>query len=105
MTGKPFILAAGRTSPACPVSGRDDAKLIAQLGHGVFRKLVDGGKPSFGFINGLALGGGLEVALNCTYRTVQDSAPAVGLPEVMLGLVPLGRRLPGAEPGRCRRRP
>ena len=40
------------------------------------------------FVNGLALGGGLEVALHCTYRTVQDSAPALGLPEVMLGLVP-----------------
>ncbi|HEX6875960.1 MAG TPA: 3-hydroxyacyl-CoA dehydrogenase NAD-binding domain-containing protein, partial [Nocardioidaceae bacterium] len=64
------------------------AKLIAQIGHGVFRKLGDGGKPSFGFVNGLALGGGLEVALHCTYRTVQDSAPALGLPEVMLGLVP-----------------
>ncbi|HET7533155.1 MAG TPA: 3-hydroxyacyl-CoA dehydrogenase NAD-binding domain-containing protein [Nocardioidaceae bacterium] len=89
VTGKPFILAAGADlSGLSGLSGRDDAKLIAQLGHGVFRKLVDGGKPSFGFINGLALGGGLEVALNCTYRTVQDSAPAVGLPEVMLGLVP-----------------
>ena len=41
-----------------------------------------------GFVNGLALGGGLEVALHCTYRTVMDSAPALGLPEVMLGLVP-----------------
>jgi 3-hydroxyacyl-CoA dehydrogenase/enoyl-CoA hydratase/carnithine racemase len=89
VTGKPFILAAGADlSGLSGLSGRDDAKLIAQLGHGVFRKLVDGGKPSFGFINGLALGGGLEVALNCTYRTIQDSAPAVGLPEVMLGLVP-----------------
>ncbi|HLN78926.1 MAG TPA: 3-hydroxyacyl-CoA dehydrogenase NAD-binding domain-containing protein [Nocardioidaceae bacterium] len=89
VTGKPFILAAGADlSGMTGLSGRDDAKLIAQLGHGVFRKLVDGGKPSFGFINGLALGGGLEVALHCTYRTVQDSAPAIGLPEVMLGLVP-----------------
>jgi len=61
---------------------------VAELGHAVFRKLQDGGKPSFGFVNGLALGGGLEVALHCTYRTVMDSAPALGLPEVMLGLVP-----------------
>ncbi|MGH3333449.1 MAG: 3-hydroxyacyl-CoA dehydrogenase NAD-binding domain-containing protein, partial [Nocardioidaceae bacterium] len=67
---------------------REDARLIAELGHGVFRKLVDGGKPSFGFVNGLALGGGLEVALQCTYRTIQDTAPAVALPEVFLGLVP-----------------
>lgn len=89
VTGKPFILAAGADlSGMKGLRGRDDAKLIAQMGHGVFRRLVDGGKPSFGFVNGLALGGGLEVALNCTYRTVQDSAPAVGLPEVMLGLVP-----------------
>ena len=89
VTGKPFILAAGADLSAMTgLRGRDDALLIAQLGHAVFRKLGEGGKPSFGFVNGLALGGGLEVALHCTYRTVQDSAPAVGLPEVMLGLVP-----------------
>ena len=88
VTGKPFILAAGADLSSVKIASRDDAKVIAQVGHGVFRKLVDGGKPSFGFVNGLALGGGLEVALHCTYRTVQDSAPALGLPEVMLGLVP-----------------
>lgn len=88
VTGKPFILAAGADLSSVRISGREDAEVIARLGHGVFRRLVDGGKPSFGFVNGLALGGGLEVALHCTYRTVQDTAPAVGLPEVMLGLVP-----------------
>ncbi|MFP5253266.1 MAG: 3-hydroxyacyl-CoA dehydrogenase NAD-binding domain-containing protein [Actinomycetes bacterium] len=89
VTGKPFILAAGADlSGLSGLGGRDDAKTIAQIGHGVFRKLGDGAKPTFGFVNGLALGGGLEVALHCTYRTVQDSAPALGLPEVMLGLVP-----------------
>ncbi|MGZ4493217.1 MAG: 3-hydroxyacyl-CoA dehydrogenase NAD-binding domain-containing protein [Nocardioides sp.] len=89
VTGKPFILGAGADLSGVPgISNRDDAKLIAQIGHGVFRKLGEGGKPSFGFVNGLALGGGLEVALHCDYRTVQDSAPALGLPEVMLGLVP-----------------
>ncbi|HEU4515562.1 MAG TPA: 3-hydroxyacyl-CoA dehydrogenase NAD-binding domain-containing protein [Nocardioidaceae bacterium] len=88
VTGKPFILAAGADLSSVRIAGREDAETIARIGHGVFRKLVDGGKPSFGFVNGLALGGGLEVALHCTYRTVQDSAPALGLPEVMLGLVP-----------------
>ena len=89
VTGKPFILAAGADLTGLTgMRGRDDALLIARIGHGVFRKLGEGGKPSFGFVNGLALGGGLEVALHCTYRTVQDSAPALGLPEVMLGLVP-----------------
>ena len=103
VTGKPFILAAGADLSSVKIAGRDDAEVIAKIGHGVFRKLVDGGKTSFGFVNGLALGGGLEVALHCTYRTVQDSAPALGLPEVMLGLVPgwggayLAPTLVGAE--------
>jgi 3-hydroxyacyl-CoA dehydrogenase/enoyl-CoA hydratase/carnithine racemase len=88
VTGKPFILAAGADLTSIQGGGPDAVRIVAELGHAVFRKLQDGGKPSFGFINGLALGGGLEVALHCTYRTVMDSAPALGLPEVMLGLVP-----------------
>jgi len=93
VTGKQFILAAGADLTALQASGADGIRTIAELGHAVFRKLRDGNaehaaKPSFGFINGLALGGGLEVALHADYRTVIDSVPAVGLPEVMLGLVP-----------------
>lgn len=88
VTGKPFILAAGADLTSVAGGGPDGVRVIAELGHAVMRKLQDGGKPSFGFINGLALGGGLEVALHCTYRTVMDSAPALGLPEVMLGLIP-----------------
>ncbi|WP_121252865.1 3-hydroxyacyl-CoA dehydrogenase NAD-binding domain-containing protein [Nocardioides ferulae] len=88
VTGKPFILAAGADLTSISGGGPDAVRVVAELGHAVFRKLGDGGKPSFGFVNGLALGGGLEVALHCDYRTVMDSAPALGLPEVMLGLVP-----------------
>ena len=92
VTGKPFILAAGADLTSIQGGGPDAVRIVAELGHAVFRKLgqpvSEGGKPSFGLINGLALGGGLEVALHCTYRTVMDSAPALGLPEVMLGLVP-----------------
>ncbi|MBB6626169.1 enoyl-CoA hydratase/isomerase family protein [Nocardioides sp. KIGAM211] len=92
VTGKPFILAAGADLTSIAGGGEDGVRIVAELGHAVFRKLHDGvdgrSKPSFGFVNGLALGGGLEVALHCDYRTVMDSAPALGLPEVMLGLVP-----------------
>ena len=62
--------------------------MIAQLGHHVFGKLSDLGVPSFAFVNGLALGGGLEIALNSTYRTVDASAAAIALPEVFLGIIP-----------------
>ena len=62
--------------------------MIAQLGHHVLGKLSDLGVPSFAFVNGLALGGGLEIALNADYRTVDASAPAIALPEVFLGIIP-----------------
>lgn len=93
VTGKPFILAAGADlSSLQAAAAKGGIRTIAELGHAVFRKLGVGAngvkKPSFGFINGLALGGGLEVALHADYRTVIETVPAVGLPEAMLGLVP-----------------
>ena len=44
--------------------------------------------PTFAYINGAAMGGGLELALHCTYRTVSSGVRAVSLPEVFLGFVP-----------------
>jgi 3-hydroxyacyl-CoA dehydrogenase/enoyl-CoA hydratase/carnithine racemase len=67
---------------------RERALGIAHLGHAVFRRLGELGVPSFCFINGVALGGGLEVALHCTYRTISSGAPMVAFPECFLGLVP-----------------
>jgi 3-hydroxyacyl-CoA dehydrogenase/enoyl-CoA hydratase/carnithine racemase len=39
-------------------------------------------------VNGVALGGGLEVALHSTYRTVSAAAGMLATPEVFLGLIP-----------------
>lgn len=89
ITGKQYILAAGADlSDITLVRSKDDARMIAQLGHHVFGKLHELGMPAFTFINGLALGGGLEIALNSTYRTVDSSAAAIALPEVFLGIIP-----------------
>jgi len=54
--------------------------------------------PSFAFINGVALGGGLEIALHCTYRTISAGAGMVAFPECFLGLVPAGA-VPTCCPG------
>ncbi|QGU28741.1 3-hydroxyacyl-CoA dehydrogenase NAD-binding domain-containing protein [Microbacterium oryzae] len=89
ITGKPYVFAAGADlSQMNALRKRDDALLVAQQGHHVLGKLSDLGVPSFAFVNGIALGGGTEIALNSTYRTVDASAAAIALPEVFLGLVP-----------------
>jgi 3-hydroxyacyl-CoA dehydrogenase/enoyl-CoA hydratase/carnithine racemase len=89
VTGKPFILAAGADlSKVTEIPSREVGKLLAQLGHHALGKLGTLGVPSFVFINGLALGGGLEIALNADYRTVDTTVPAIALPEVFLGLIP-----------------
>jgi 3-hydroxyacyl-CoA dehydrogenase/enoyl-CoA hydratase/carnithine racemase len=89
ITGKPFILAAGADlSKVSEIPSKKVAKQLAQLGHHVPGKLGDLGVPTFVFINGLALGGGLEIGLNATYRTIDAAAPAVALPEVFLGIIP-----------------
>ena len=89
LTGKPFILAAGADLKGVAlVTRREQAVEIGRLGHRVFGRLGDGPVPTFAFVNGLALGGGLELALNCTYRTVHAAVAGVAQPETFLGLVP-----------------
>jgi 3-hydroxyacyl-CoA dehydrogenase/enoyl-CoA hydratase/3-hydroxybutyryl-CoA epimerase len=57
--------------------------------HKLFRRMETCGKPLAAAINGVALGGGLELALACHYRVIEDGPKAgVGLPEVTIGLLP-----------------
>jgi 3-hydroxyacyl-CoA dehydrogenase/enoyl-CoA hydratase/carnithine racemase len=89
ITGKPFILAAGADlSGISKVTSREQGKIIAQVGHAIFGKLDTASIPTFAFVNGLALGGGLELALHCHYRSVSASARGIGLPECFLGMFP-----------------
>ncbi|KUR63367.1 3-hydroxyacyl-CoA dehydrogenase NAD-binding domain-containing protein [Arthrobacter sp. ATCC 21022] len=89
VTGKPYFLVAGADLSAVKtLKEREHGLWMAQLGHEVYGTLVNLGVPSFAFINGLALGGGLEIALQSTYRTVSTGAGALALPEAFLGLVP-----------------
>ncbi len=88
LTGKPFIFAAGADLSALSfITSREQSLGIGKLGHDVFRRLGESKIPTFAFINGLALGGGLEVGLHCHYRTLASTA-FTALPEVFLGLVP-----------------
>jgi 3-hydroxyacyl-CoA dehydrogenase/enoyl-CoA hydratase/carnithine racemase len=104
VTGKPFIFAVGADLTGVPaIRTREQALAIGKLGHDVFRKLGELDVPTFALVNGAAMGGGVEVALHCTYRTISSGVPALSLPEAFLGLVPgwggtyLLPRLIGAE--------
>lgn len=59
--------------------------------NGALRALETCGKPVAAAINGLALGGGLELTLACHYRVVEnDNKIQLGLPEIKVGLFPGG---------------
>lgn len=93
ITGKPFIFAVGADLTGVPrIETHEQALAIGKLGHDVFRKLGELDVPTFALVNGAAMGGGLEVALHCTYRTVSSGVPAVSLPETFSAPIRLGSR-------------
>jgi enoyl-CoA hydratase len=59
----------------------------AAFGQAVFSRLEALPIPSIALLNGYAFGGGLELALACTFRLSLPSA-TLGLPEIRLGLIP-----------------
>lgn len=63
------------------------AKRGAEKGQAVFSRLTTLPMPSIAVINGYAFGGGLELAMACTFRVATANA-RLGLPEIKLGLIP-----------------
>jgi 3-hydroxyacyl-CoA dehydrogenase/enoyl-CoA hydratase/3-hydroxybutyryl-CoA epimerase len=77
---------------------RDDAHTLVRAGQEAINRIARMHKPVIAAINGACLGGGLELALGCTYRIATDHpATTLGLPEVRLGILPAAggcQRLP-----------
>lgn len=66
-----------------------EAQELASQGQKMFQQLSDLPFPVVAAIHGPCLGGGLELALACDYRVCSDDDKTrLGLPEVMLGLLP-----------------
>src|SRR5437868_288353 len=73
------------------LSSAAEASALARGGQQAMQRLEDAGKrkPVVAAIHGAALGGGLELALACTYRIASDDRRTqLGQPEVQLGLIP-----------------
>ena len=65
------------------------ALAIVKRGWDTFERLASVRYPTLALVRGFCLGGGLELALACRYRVVVDEpGTRLGLPEVMLGIVP-----------------
>jgi 3-hydroxyacyl-CoA dehydrogenase / enoyl-CoA hydratase / 3-hydroxybutyryl-CoA epimerase len=92
-----FIVGADIREIETIKSADEAARLTGQL-HAFLGQLERSAKPVIAAIDGDCLGGGLELALACHARIASDSPKtALGLPEVMLGLLPGGggtQRLP-----------
>lgn len=104
LTGKPYIFAAGADLTEVPfITTFEQGYQIGQFGHFSMKRIMDLPFPTLAAINGVALGGGLEIALYCQYRTVAKSAQGIGFPECFLGIIPgwggctLGTKLLGPE--------
>lgn len=71
------------------ISSTEQALALVRRGWEVFNQLAAVPYPTVALIRGFCLGGGLELALACRYRVLVDEpATRLGLPEVMLGIVP-----------------
>ena len=92
ISGKPGCFVAGADiSMLANCKTSEEATKIAHSAQIMFDRMEKSKKPIVAAINGVALGGGLELALACHYRiAVKDKKTGLGLPEVMLGLLPAG---------------
>ncbi len=87
LTGDGQYFCAGADVKEMAILGKEKAPEIQARGQALFQRLADLRCPTIAAINGLAIGGGLELALACDLRVSADSAK-LGAPEVGLGLLP-----------------
>ena len=88
ITGKPFFFAAGADITEFPNITSERASEGARAGHELFGRLRALPFPTVAAINGACLGGGVELALHCTARTISTAVRHFAFPEVFLGLFP-----------------
>jgi 3-hydroxyacyl-CoA dehydrogenase/enoyl-CoA hydratase/carnithine racemase len=88
LTGKPFVFCAGADINEFHGIDAETARLGSRAGHELFRRISALPYPTLAAINGAALGGGVEIAFHCDFRTISSGVRHFAAPEVFLGLFP-----------------
>jgi enoyl-CoA hydratase/carnithine racemase len=87
VTGDGQYFSAGADLKEMATLGLEEAPKVERRGQALFERLSELRPPVVAAINGLAVGGGLELALACDLRVAGESAK-LGAPEVNFGLLP-----------------
>jgi len=85
-SGEKAFVAGAEIREVMDVGLRDGFE-FSRKGQEMTKDFEELGKPSIAAVNGLALGGGFELALSCTFRILSENAK-LGLPELGLGVIP-----------------
>lgn len=86
---KGIFIAGADIKEITTIDSKEEAKKKADSGKEIFNRVHELGLATVAVINGVCLGGGLELALACKYRVSSFSDKVrIGLPEVKLGILP-----------------
>jgi enoyl-CoA hydratase/3-hydroxyacyl-CoA dehydrogenase len=86
-SANPMLYCAGADIKSFTQMDEAGGRELLDTGHALLREFGSGGTVTIAAVNGLAFGGGCEMAMACDVRIAADSA-TFGQPEINLGIIP-----------------